>query len=399
MFNFTYYNPTEIIFGSDGISKLDNLVPNNARVLITYGGGSAVKSGFVYYVHKALGNRFVAEFGGIEANPCYEILLDALNIIEGHKIDFILAIGGGSVIDGTKCLAAASALPPGTDPWSIIVEKGNNVKSALPIGCILTLPATGSEMNAYAVISRAVTHQKLEFSSDFVRPKFSILDPKLTFTLPARQIANGIVDILVHVTEQYLTYPVNADIQDRFAESIIKVILDNGPVAMNNPRDYNAMANSMWASTMALNGLIGAGVPNDWTTHSVGHQITAIYGMDHARTLAIVLPSLLRYDIHNKKDKLEQLGRRVFDVKTANETIDEIERFFISLDIPTNFADYGIGEDCIDTIIYKLKNSGYNLFGEKEQFNLIDISLILKSALHPSRLAAEKASENLMLNS
>lgn len=389
MFNFTFYNPTEIIFGSDGVERLDELIPKDARVLITYGMGSALKSGLICEIHDVLKGRFVAEFGNIESNPSYEMLMSAQNIIEGHGISFILAVGGGSVIDGSKFISAASSLPSHLDPWEILTSNGSIVKSAIPIGCVLTIPATGSEMNANAVISSSRRHQKLEFYSNLVRPIFSILDPKLTFTLPDRQIANGIVDSLIHVTEQYLTYPVNADVQDKFAEGLISVLIKNAPLVMINHNNYNAMANIMWTSTMALNGIIGVGVPNDWTTHSVGHQITAIYGMDHARTLAIVLLALLRYDIDNKREKLEQLGKNVFGVKTASEAIDELEKFFLSLGVPTCFAEYGIGDDCVDAIANKLIESGYKIFGEKEQFNITDIKIILKKALKPSQVAID----------
>lgn len=389
MFNFTFYNPTEIIFGSDGVERLDELIPKDARVLITYGMGSALKSGLICEIHDVLKGRFMAEFGNIESNPSYEMLMSAQNIIEGHGISFILAVGGGSVIDGSKFISAASSLPSHLDPWEILTSNGSIVKSAIPIGCVLTIPATGSEMNANAVISSSRRHQKLEFYSNLVRPIFSILDPKLTFTLPDRQIANGIVDSLIHVTEQYLTYPVNADVQDKFAEGLISVLIKNAPLVMINHNNYNAMANIMWTSTMALNGIIGVGVPNDWTTHSVGHQITAIYGMDHARTLAIVLPALLRYDIDNKREKLEQLGKNVFGVKTASEAIDELEKFFLSLGVPTCFAEYGIGDDCVDAIANKLIESGYKIFGEKEQFNITDIKIILKKALKPSQVAID----------
>jgi NADP-dependent alcohol dehydrogenase len=261
----------------------------------------------------------------------------------------LLAVGGGSVLDGTKFIAAAARFE-GTDPWDV-VAKGAQVKSAVPLGAVLTLPATGSEANAYAVISRKSTQEKLAFGAEACFPRFSILDPQTTMSLPPKQVRNGIVDAWVHVMEQYATYPANAPIQDRQAEGVLLTLIEEGPRTLRNPDDYDARANFMWAATQALNGLMGVGVPQDWATHMIGHEITAFYGLDHAETLGIVLPALLRHQRQAKKGKLLQYARRVWNVSSKDEdaaieaAIEATERFFRSLGMPTKVADYRISRE------------------------------------------------------
>lgn len=232
------------------------------------------------------------EFGGIEPNPSYETLMNAVKIAREEQITFLLAVGGGSVLDGTKFIAAAAHYADGIDPWHILETGGSDISSAIPMGSVLTLPATGSESNKGAVISRKTTGDKQAFMNEHVQPVFAILDPVYTYTLPARQVANGVVDAFVHTVEQYVTYPVNAKIQDRFAEGILLTLIEEGPKALKEPENYDVRANVMWAATQALNGLIGAGVPQDWATHMLGHELTAMHGLDHAQTLAVVLPAL-----------------------------------------------------------------------------------------------------------
>ena len=284
MQNFTFHNPTKIVFGRNTIAQLNELVPPDARVLILYGGSSAQKNGTLNEVKAALGQRVVQEFGGIEANPSYETLMRAVAQARTEKLDFLLAVGGGSVIDGTKFVAAA--VPYVGDAWEILLNHGANVTSALPLASVLTLPATGSEMNNGAVITRKSSKAKLAFLSPLVFPCFSILDPCKTLTLPPQQIANGVVDAFVHIAEQYLTYPVQGMVQDRFAEGLLQTLIEIGPKVLATPDDYELRANLMWVATLALNGLIGAGVPQDWATHMIGHELTAQYGIDHARTHA-----------------------------------------------------------------------------------------------------------------
>ncbi len=255
MNTFEMYNPTRIVFGADTVAKLDDLVPQDARTLILYGGGSAEKTGTLAEVRTALGKRKFFEFGGIEANPQYATLMKAVDLVKQEKIDFLLAVGGGSVIDGTKLVAAA--VPFDGDPWEILLQMGTNVTEALPLGTVLTIPATGSEMNCGAVITNAEKNAKLTFLSPHVFPVFSILDPKKTLTLPKRQVVNGVIDAFVHVIEQYITFPDNAQVQDRFAESLLTILIEEGPRVLREPDNLDVRANLMWVATMALNGLIG----------------------------------------------------------------------------------------------------------------------------------------------
>ena len=312
---------------------------------------------------------FVAEFSGIEPNPHYETCLKAVEIIRSQNINFILAVGGGSVIDATKFISAAACFK-GADSWEIL-EKQAPVEEALPFGTVLTLPATGSEMNTGAVITRASDKSKLAFASEKVYPKFSILDPSVTFSLPVKQIGNGVVDTFVHVVEQYATYPANALIQDYFAESVLKTLITEGPKALENPENYDVRANLMWASTWALNGWIGLGIPSDWATHAIGHELTAFYGLDHGQTLAIVLPGVLRILKEQKAEKIIRLGEQVFGIynnlsrdEQVEYTIQAVESFFEEMGVKTHLSDYGLGVEAIGPIYERLKLRGWKL-GEK----------------------------------
>ena len=291
MQNFTFQNPTKILFGKDRIQDLAQEIPAGQRVLVTYGGGSVLRNGTLPEVREALKHAALTEFGGIEPNPTFETLMKAVKLARETGTQFILAVGGGSVIDGTKFIAAAIPFP-GEDPWDLVIRKAP-VKAALPFGTVLTLPATGSEMNSGAVITRSEIGAKLAFGSPLLFPRFSVLDPTKTYTLPPRQIANGIVDTFVHVMEQYLTYPADAPMQDRFSDGILRTILEVGPVTLQEPERYEPRAAFVWAATLGLNGLIGAGVPQDWATHMIGHELTAKFGIDHAQSQAVVLPALL----------------------------------------------------------------------------------------------------------
>lgn len=359
MQSFTYWNPTRIHFGKGQIARVSDEVPADARVLVLYGGGSVLANGVMDQVRAALAGRAVFEFGGIEANPHFETLLNAAKLARVEKVDFLLSVGGGSVADGTKFVAAA-ALFDG-DPWDILVERGRNVKTALPLGCVITLPATGSEMNRNAVVTRASTQDKLPMNSVHVLPRFSVLDPETTFSLPPRQTANGVVDSFMHVLEQYLTYPVGAKVQDRFAEGLLLTIMEDGPVALAEPTNYQARANLMWAATMALNDLIACGVPGDWATHRIGHELTGLYGLDHAATLAIVLPSLLTVKRTQKRDKLLQYAERVFGITTGDEearidaAIARTRAFFEAMGVRTRLADYGLDATAIPAVTEKLR--------------------------------------------
>lgn len=367
MLNFSFQNPTRIVFGKEQIAQLAALIPSDSKVLLTYGGGSIKKNGVYEQVVTALEGIDWQEFGGIEPNPSFETLMRAADIVRREKIDFLLAVGGGSVIDGTKFIAAAAVFDG--DAWDILA-KGANVSAALPLGCVLTLPATGTESNGNSVVTRYDTQQKLSFSSSRVYPQFAILDPSVTYSLPAKQVANGVVDAFVHVMEQYMTYPVNAPLQDRFAEGILQTLVEQGPKALSEPDDYNVRANVMWAATMALNGLIGQGVPQDWATHMIGHEITALYGLDHAQTLAIVLPSLLQQQRSQKREKLLQFGRRVWqlqhedDERVIDEAIVYTRAFFEQMGVPTRLTEYGISADAVEKLVAKLVANNMTRLGE-----------------------------------
>lgn len=367
MENFSFYNPVKILFGKGQIANIASEIPANAKILITYGGGSIKKNGVYEQVIAALAGKTFLEFGGIEANPHLETLLKAVELIRKEGIDFILAVGGGSVVDGTKFIAAA--VPFEGDPWNILAQQVP-VKAAIPFGAVLTLPATGSEMNTNAVVTKAATQEKLYFSSPLVFPKFSVLDPETTFSLPPRQVSNGIVDAYTHVMEQYLTYPVNAPLQDRMAESILLTLIEEGPKTLANLNDYQARANVMWCATMALNGLIGVGVPQDWATHMIGHELTALHGIDHAQTLAIVLPNMLTIQRDRKREKLLQYAERVWNLVDGDadlrieRAIAKTREFFEAVGVRTKLSDYGVGLDTIAPIIDRFEKRGFTALGE-----------------------------------
>ncbi len=369
MENFEFYNPVRIFFGKGQISKIATQIPAGSRVMLLYGGGSIFRNGVHEQVTEALKRFDVTEFGGIEPNPTYETCMKAVEMIKEKNIDFLLAAGGGSVIDAVKFIGAAAKYSFG-DPWNILAKKGP-VTGSLPFGTILTLPATGSEMNKNSVISRKSTTEKLAFSSPFSYPKFSVLLPDAAGTLPPNQVANGIVDAFVHVLEQYLTYPVNARIQDRFAEAILITLIEEGPKVYAHPDDYEAMSNLMWSATMALNGLISCGVPGDWSVHDIGHELTAFHGIDHARTLAIVQPGLWKALREEKKEKLLQYGERVWNIKEGTEderidaTIGKTVNFFESLGISTRLSDYGVGMDTIDKIVSRFEERKNLALGDR----------------------------------
>lgn len=368
MNNFNFYNPTHIAFGEGKIAELDQLVPHDAKVLVLFGGESARRTGTLNEVTSALGGRQVTEFGGIEPNPSFETLMKAVAQVREQGIDFLLAVGGGSVIDGTKFVAAAAVFEG--DEWDILLQGGSNIERALPFGSVLTLPATGSEMNKGAVVTRRSLKAKLPFHSDFVFPQFSVLDPTKTFTLPLRQVGNGVVDAFVHVIEQYLTYPAQSPVQDRFAEGLLLTLTEIGEQALAEPENYQVRASLMWTATLALNGLIGSGVPQDWATHMLGHELTAQHNLDHAQTLAIVLPSMLRERKSAKLDKLVQYGERVWNIREgsaeerAEAAIAKTQAFFESLGVKTRLGDYDLGEDHIEPLIKSLESHGMVALGE-----------------------------------
>jgi NADP-dependent alcohol dehydrogenase len=384
MRNFEYFNPTRIVFGKGTIAKLAELVPADAKPLLLYGGGSIKRNGVYDQAMAALEEFPVEEFGGIEPNPQYDTCMKAVEKANADGRDFLLAVGGGSVLDASKFIAAAARYN-GADAWDIL-KKWAPLEAAIPLGAVLTLPATGSEMNVGSVISRESTSEKLFFGSDLVRPVFSILDPETTYSLPSIQTANGIVDAFIHVVEQYATYPGPNPLQDRQAEAILKTLLEEGPKALAAPKDYEARANLMWCATNALNGWLSLGVPTDWAAHVIGHELTALYGVDHGTSLAIVEPGVWEHQRDRKKEKLLQYAERVWDVKEGSENervtqaIEKTDSFFQSLGIGTRLKDHNIPSEACEFVAKRLANRDMKVgehadLGEKEVTEILSLRI------------------------
>lgn len=385
MLNFELYNPTQYVFGKGQTQKLATLVPQNAKVLLAYGGGSIFKNGVYDQVKSALNGFEVVEFGGIEPNPRFETLMKAVEIIREQNINFILAVGGGSVIDGVKFISGAVNYEG--NPIEILKNRVlfTDVTKVIPFGTVLTLPATGSEMNSGAVVTIEATQEKLTLGGSALFPKFSICDPEVIASLPKRQIQNGVVDAFTHVMEQYLTYPHDALLQDRFAESILQTLIEIGPDVAENPTDYKLASNYMWCATMALNGLIQKGVPSDWATHMIGHELTALYEIDHARTLAIIGPNLYKVMFDSKKEKLAQYGKRVWyiegndEVEIAQQAIQKTIAFFHTMGMKTklseNTEDY---QNTADFIVKRFEERGWKALGEKQNVTVDKVKAIVE---------------------
>jgi len=374
---YSYYNPTAIQFGKGQIKSIVNFISKDQKVLVVYGGGSIKKNGVYEQVVTALDGYTWSEFGGVEANPSVETLNKAVEIIKGEKIDFILAVGGGSVIDGCKYLAAASLYDG--DGWDFL--EGKKVEKALSLGAILTLPATGSESNPTSVISKKSTNEKRYFASPLVYPKFAVLDSSVMSSLDDRQLANGLVDAFVHTCEQYLTYPNTSLLHDGYSQTILKGlhILAQDWV---NRKTQLWQENLMLLANQALNGFIGSGVPQDWATHMIGHEITAFYGLDHARSLAVVQPQLLRVMIEDKQEKLTQMGKEVFGMPHNYEmVIEAIEFMYHSIGVPTKLSAYEIDDKVVENITKALESHGMTALGEKGNITLDKVSKILEMSL------------------
>ncbi|WP_374978756.1 iron-containing alcohol dehydrogenase [Pseudomonas solani] len=382
MRNFTFYNPTRIHFGEGQIDKLAREIPAGSRVMVTHGGGSIFQNGVWQQVEQALAGYALTRFAGIEANPQFDTLVKATELARREGCDFILAVGGGSVIDGSKFIAAA--LCHDGDPLDLLT--GTRAKAAVPMGCVLTLAATGSESNPHGVVTHVTRQEKLPFSSPLLYPRFAILDPRTTFSLPARQIGNGVVDAFVHTLEQYLTYPADAPLQDRQAEGLLLTLIEEGPKALANPEDYAVRANLMWCATQALNGLLGCGVPQDWATHMIGHELTALYHLDHAQTLAVVLPALLAERREPKRAKLAQYAERVWGLTGDEDTridgaIAATRDFFEAMGVPTRLADHGLDAEAIPQVLAQLERHGMTALSERRDLDLEASERILLRAL------------------
>lgn len=377
MLNFRLRNPTEIVFGVGQIAALGELVPADARVMLFYGGGSIKTNGVYDAVRAALANRQVVEFGGIQPNPLYETILEAAKLARQHGVDFILAVGGGSVVDAAKFLAAIVPIAEG-DPWDVLMA-GPPPKTVLPVGAVLTLPATGSESNAVSVISHAARHLKVPFANEAARPVFAILDPSTMKSLSRRQLENGVVDAFTHVLEQYLTYPTNAPVQRGFSETLLEVLVEWGPRLISENSD-EARENVMWAANQALNGLIGAGVPQDWSTHMIGHALTAIQGVDHARSLSMVMPSLLSEQFEQKLAMLARYGRRIWGLNgddriVAAGAIAATQDFFKRMGCPVRTG----GVDA-DAVVHHIEAAGQFPLGENKSIGPANVRSIIERA-------------------
>ena len=385
MTNFELYNPTNYIFGNGQIAKLKELIPSNSKILLAYGGGSIFKNGIHEQVESALVDFEVVAFGGIEPNPRFETLMKAVELIREQNINFILAVGGGSVIDGVKFISGAVKYEG--DAIDILKKKVlfKDTSKTIPFGTVLTLPATGSEMNSGAVVTIGATQEKLTLGGSALFPKFSICDPIVVASLPKRQLENGVVDAFTHVMEQYLTYPHDALLQDRFAESILQTLIEIGPAVVQNPSDYKLASNLMWCATMALNGLIQKGVPSDWATHMIGHELTALYEIDHARTLAIIGPNLYRVMFDTKKEKLAQYGERVWNVtgtsveEKANQALEKTVDFLVKMGMPTTLSsqtkEYA---KTADVVVNRFEERGWKAMGEKQNITLEKVREIVE---------------------
>lgn len=384
MLNFEYSNPTQIIFGKDQLDKLPSYVSNYSKILLAYGGGSAERIGLLDKIREQLKDVQVIEFGGIEANPEYATLMEAAVICKRENIDFILAVGGGSVIDGVKFIAGAAKYAG--DPWEVLTREANkNFTAATPFGTVLTIPATGSEANSGAVISRSELKEKRTMGGPLFFPVFSFLDPSLLASLPVRQVANGITDAFMHTLEQYLTHPTQNLLQEREAEAILATLIEIAPKVMKDPSDYNAAANLFWCATHALNGNLRCGVTTDWATHMIGHELTALYGIDHARTLAIVAPRLFKNKLEEKKEKLQQYGERIWQLSgdnVAEQAIEKTESFFQSLGIQTKLSDYTIDGEMAPAIIRKrFEERNWLALGENKSLTPSDAEAIVKQSI------------------
>jgi NADP-dependent alcohol dehydrogenase len=385
MNNFELYNPVNYVFGKGQTEKLTTLVPKNAKILVAYGGGSIFKNGVHDQVKKALKDFEIVEFGGIEPNPRFETLMKAVRIIREQKIDFIIAVGGGSVIDGVKFISAAVKFEG--DEADILRKRilFTDLSKVIPFGTVLTLPATGSEMNSGAVVTIETTHEKLTLGGSALFPKFSIVDPTVITSLPKRQLQNGVVDAFTHVMEQYLTFSHDGILQDRFAESILQTLIEVGPSVVESPSDYKLASNFVWCATMALNGLIQKGVPSDWATHMIGHELTALYEIDHARTLAIIGPNLYKVMFETKKDKLAQYGERVWNItgnsieEKAEKAIEKTIEFFHAMGMKTKISENAENiENTADFIVNRFEERGWKGLGEKQNITLEKVREIVE---------------------
>lgn len=381
MNNFVFQNPTKLIFGRGQIARLAKELPRDKKIMVTFGGGSVKKNGVYEQVKSALEGFNYVEFWGIEPNPKVETLRKAVEVCKREGVEFLLAVGGGSTLDGTKLIAAASVVE--ADAWELVLNP-SLYGGTLPFASIITLPATGSEMNRGAVISNLATGEKYSFYNTY--PVFSILDPETTFSLPPFQVACGLADTFVHVMEQYLTITDCSPLMDRWAEGVVQTLVEVAPKVRADQHNYDAMATYMLSATMGLNGFVAMGVPQDWATHMIGHEITALAGITHGQTLVVVLPGVMNVMREQKGDKIVQFGQRVWGITegTKDERIDSTiaatEEFFRSLGLATRLSELGVGEDVVDEIVRRFKQRG-TLLGENNNIDYRLVEQVLRQRL------------------
>jgi NADP-dependent alcohol dehydrogenase len=381
MNNFVFQNPTKLIFGKGQIAKLSEELPKGKKIMVTFGGGSVKNNGVYDQVVAALEGFDFVEFWGIEPNPKVETLRKAVEQCKREGVEFLLAVGGGSTLDGTKLIAAAAKIE--ADAWELVCNP-KLYDGTLPFASVMTLPATGSEMNRGAVISNLATGEKYSFYNTY--PVFSILDPEATFSLPKFQIACGLADTFVHVMEQYLTITDCSPLMDRWAEGVVQTIVEVAPKALAEQKEYDAMATFMLSATMGLNGFVAMGVPQDWATHMIGHEITALTGTTHGQTLVIVLPGVMNVLREQKGGKIVQFGERVWGIKEGSKderidrTIAATEEFFRSLGLATRLSELSIGEDVVEEIVRRFKDRG-TLLGENSNIDYRLVEQILRQRM------------------
>ena len=385
MNNFEFQNPVKLIFGKGKISKIANEIPANAKIMVIYGGGSIKSNGVYNQVVEALKSHSFIEFSGIEANPQYSTLIKAVALAKVNNVNYLLAVGGGSVIDGTKFIALAMDYN-GDNAWELMLDpKKMSQMNATPLASVLTLPATASEMNSGGVISRKETKEKFAFNNVSAFPKFSVLDPEVCLSLPKKQVVNGLIDSFVHIMEQYLTSPCQAMVQDRFSEGVLKTIVEVAPKLYIDHSDYDTLANYMLAATMGLNGFSAMGVPQDWATHMIGHELTALHGLDHALTLALVEPSLMEVMRAEKGDKIVQYGERIWNITEGTKdvridaAIKKTAEFFESLGVVLSMSHYGVTKESVDEICNRFELRKSKL-GENGTITHIEVRKILEKA-------------------
>ncbi|MBN8193515.1 iron-containing alcohol dehydrogenase [Bacillus sp. NTK074B] len=387
MNEFTFYNPTKLIFGKGQVEQLKELVPQyGKKVLVVYGGGSIKRNGLydqVMSILKGIDSE-VFELSGVEPNPRLSTVRRGVEIAKEKSIDFILAVGGGSVIDCTKAIAAGAKYDG--DAWDLVTKKAF-AKEALPFGTVLTLAATGSEMNAGSVITNWETNEKYGWGSPATFPQFSILDPENTFTVPKDHTIYGMVDMMSHVFEQYFNNATNTPLQDRMCESVLNTVIETAPKLINDLENYELRETILYSGTIALNGMLQMGYNGDWASHNIEHAVSAVYDIPHAGGLAILFPNWMKHNLKVNPSRFAQLAERVFNVDPAGkseeevalEGIDKLREFWSSLGAPTRLADYDIDDSQIDLMADKAMVNGE--FGNFNKLNKEDVLAILRASL------------------